>query len=186
MEKEIVKVDMMGLVRELMQVKSAIPASVLAVTEEKMNKKNNPFYERVTKKQKSNIFINFNYAQSVNKRLIKEHLAKIDAGEDVEEYVEFVPKPRVWGEKIPNTCLVLHKGEYFLEVGYLTNNDPKVEYMVDGIITEKSEIEEYLKEKPISKSQGLSKENEVIIRSFNINSILELTMNGKHYIRTDI
>lgn len=176
MSKEVENVDLMGMVRVLMGVKSAVPATVLAVTEEKMNKTSNPYYGRVTKRQVSNIFINFDYAKAVNKRLVKE-------GKEA----DFVPSARKWGEKLPGTCLVFHKGEYYLEVGYLTNNAPKVEYLLDGVVSDKSVFETYLKSSNSSSAhQGVSDENEVIIRSFKASSILELSVNGKKYVRTDV
>ena len=72
-------VNYMGMVRALMQVKNTTPASLIAVTEVKMNKnvmiadkkEPNPFLDRVSKKQKSNVFINYNYQNTVNRRLLK-------------------------------------------------------------------------------------------------------------------
>lgn len=173
--KPTVEVDYMGLVRALMQVKSACPATFLAVTEVKMNKTNNPFYDRVQKKQKSNVFINFDYAAAVNRKLLKE-------GKEA----EFVAKPRKWGEKLPGTPLVFYKEEYYLEARFL-NNEPKVEYLVDGQITEKAVLETYLPVKntaSIKEHQGL--DEEIIIRDFKVKNIHEITLNGTHYVRTDI
>jgi len=173
--KPTVNVDYMGLVRVLMQIKGATPATFLAITEVKMNKTNNPFYERVSKKQKSNVFINFDYAGAVNRKLLKE-------GKEP----EFVAKPRKWGEKLPGTPLIFHKGEYYLEARFL-NNDPKVEYLVDGIVTEKAVLETYLPVKnteSIKEHQGLNEE--IIIRDFKVQNIREITVGGTHYVRTDI
>lgn len=175
-EKEVVLVDKMGLVRELMQIKNAVPATIIAVTEEKMNKTKNPFYGRVTKKQRSNVFINFDYANSVNKRLVKE-------GKEA----DFVAHQRVWGERLPNTPIVFHNNTYYLEAGFLTKNDPKVEYFLDGEPTDKAVFETYMKPKTKSSgNQGLEDENEVVLRDFKIDSVHEIHMNGKIYRRTDI
>ncbi len=173
-EVEIVEVDMMGLVRVLMQVKSAIPASINAITEEKMNKTNNPFFERVTKQQDSNVFINFDYSKAVNKRLEKE------ATENGTEFVPHVSKGRVWGEHLPGTCIVFHKGEYYLETGFLTNNKPKVNWFLDGEPTDKAVFETFIKPKP-----EMSK-TDVILRDFKMSSIRSVKMNGKIYVRTDV
>jgi hypothetical protein len=173
-EKEVVLVDSMGLVRELMQVKSAVPATIIAVTEEKMNKTNNPFYGRVTKRQRSNVFINFDYAKSVNKRLTKE-------GKDA----DFVAHKRTWGEHLPGTPIVFHNNMYYLEAGFLTKNDPKVEYFLDGEATDKAVFETFMKSKTETVGrQGL--DAEVVLRDFKIDSIHEIHMNGKIYRRTDI
>jgi len=173
--KTVVNVDLMGLVRALMQVKGASPATFIAVTEVGMNKTNNPFYERVTKKQKSNVFINFDYAGSVNRKLLKEGKSP-----------DFVASPRKWGEKLPGTPIVFYKNTYYLEARFLSN-EPKVEYFVDSVPTDKAVFETYLK--PVSTQT--SKEHQgtdeaIIIRDFKVENIHEITVNGVHYVRTDI
>jgi hypothetical protein len=173
--KNTVSVDYMGLVRALMQVKGATPATFVAVTEVKMNKTNNPYHGRVNKKQKSNVFINFDYAASVNRKLLKE-------GKDA----DFVAKPRKWGEKLPGTPIIFYQNKYYLEARFL-NNEPKVEYIVDGVVTEKAVLETYL---PV-KNEDASKEHQgldevITIRDFLVNNIHELTVNGTHYVRNDI
>lgn len=179
-------VNYMGLVRALMQVKNTTPASLIAITEVKMNKsvmiadkkEANPFCGRVSKKQKSNVFINYNYANVVNRRLIKEGKSP-----------DFEAKPRVWGEKLPGTPLVFHKNEYYLDAGFLTNNDPKIDYILDGKITEKVAFESFL---PVvapaktAENQGLNEEDEVIVRTISVRNIYELTVAGVHYVRTDL
>lgn len=173
--KQTVNVDYMGLVRALMQVKGATPATFVAVTDVKMNKTNNPYYNRVNKKQKSNVFINFDYAAAVNRKLLKE-------GKDA----DFVAKQRKWGEKLPGTPIVFYKNEYYLEARFL-NNEPKVEYIVDGVVTDKAVLETYLpvKDNTTSKEhQGL--DEEIIIRDFKVRNVHEITVNGTHYVRTDV
>lgn len=176
-EKEVVLVDKMGLVRELMQVKGAIPATIIATTKENMNKTNNPYHDRVTKRQQSNVIINFSYEKAVNKRLEKE-------GKEA----DFVPHQRKWGERLPNTPIVFHNNTYYLEAGFLTKNTPKVEYFLDGEPSDKAVFETYLKSKESSSAstQGLENENEVVLRDFKIDSVEEIRMNGKIYRRTDV
>lgn len=179
-------VNYMGMVRALMQVKNTTPASLIAVTEVKMNKnvmiadkkEPNPFLDRVSKKQKSNVFINYNYQNTVNRRLLK-------AGESP----DFEAKPRTWGEKLPGTPLVFHKNEYYLDAGFLTNNDPKVEYILDGKVTDKAAFESFLPQTSAPKTaerQGLDEDSEVIVRTISVRNIHELTVGGVHYVRTDV
>lgn len=179
--KQTVNVDYMGLVRALMQVKNACPATFLAITEVKMNKTNNPYYGRVHKKQKSNVFINFDYGAAVNRKLLKE-------GKDA----DFVAKQRKWGERLPGTPLVFHNNEYYLEARFL-NNEPKVEYLVKDeatgatVVTEKAVLETYLpvkNEDSIKEHQGL--DEAIVIRDFKVRNVREITMNGIHYVRTDV
>ena len=174
--KNTINVDYMGLVRVLMQVTHAVPATFLAITEVKMNKTGNPYHERITKKQKSNVFINFDYAKSVNRALTKE-------GKEA----DFEAKPRKWGERLTGTPLVFHKDEYYLEARFL-NNEPKVEYFLDNTESVDKEVfESFLPPKnnsSIKEHQGL--EEEIIIRDFKVRNIREITLDGNHYVRTDI
>jgi hypothetical protein len=169
---EIVNVNLDGLVKALMSIKGATPATFEAVTLVKMNKTSNPYHDRVTKRQKSNVFINFNYANAVNKQLLKE-------GKDA----DFVSKPRVWGVHVPGTPLILHKNEYYLEARFL-NNEPKTEYMLDGAVEDKAVFETFLPAKKEVKSQGTEKE--IIIRDFKITGMRSITFGGKTYVRTDV
>lgn len=177
MAKETKEITLKQLVKVLMAVTGATPATFEAMTEVKMNKTNNPYYGKIFKKQRSNVFINFNYANSVNKALTKE-------GKEA----DFVPQARPWGEKIPGAPIVLHKGEFYLEARFL-QNEPKVEYFKDGKSIDKAEFETFLpKEKVVegaeNNSQGL--EAPVVIRTFKITNIHEITVGGIRYVRTDI
>ena len=108
----IKKVTLEQLVKQLMQLVAPTPATFLAVTEVKMNKKDkdkneNPYHGKVFKEQVSNVFINFNYQNSVNRARLKE-------GKDA----DFVPQYRAWGQKVPGTPLVLHENKYYLEARF--------------------------------------------------------------------
>lgn len=169
MSKEIVNVTEAELVEILRNVKGPTPATVVAESVVKMNKKGNPYHNLVTKKQESNVFINFNYANSVNKRLVKE-------GKEA----DFVPSERVWGSRITGTPLVEHKGAYYVEAGFLTKNAPKVSYTYDNKEVEKELFEDFLPKSSSSSRQGL--EEEVVMRTFKVESVLEMRFGGKVYI----
>jgi hypothetical protein len=167
-------VNYMDMVRVLMGVKGATPATFIAVTPVKMNKTNNPYFDKVYKTQTSNVFINFDYAASVNRALVKE-------GKDA----DFVAQPRKWGEKLPGTPIVFHKNEYYLEARFL-NNEPKVDYTFEGNPIDKAVFESYMPNRSsdsIKEHQGL--ENEVVIRDFKIRNIYQIKVNGVTYRRND-
>jgi len=166
-----ISVNKMELVRALMQLTSATPATFVAITEVKLNK-SNPYFGRIQKKQRSNVFVNFDYENSINKALIKEGKTP-----------DFKAKPRAWGNRIPNTPLILHKNQYYLEARFL-KHEPTVEYFLDGDAIEKEMIEDHLPKVTESKQHGL--EEAIIIRDFKIDSIHEITVNGTHYVRNDI
>jgi hypothetical protein len=158
-------------------IKGAKPATITAVTEVKMNKgrgeNKNPYHGRVTKRQVSNVFINFSYKNAVNKRLTKE-------GKEA----DFVPQERAWGVKVTDTPLVLHKEQYYLEAGFITKNTPNVEYLLDNEPTDKAVFENFMQAKSSSSRQGLSEDNEVVLRTFKLDTIESIKVNGVTYIVT--
>lgn len=168
------------LVDVLSKIKGATPATFIAETVEDMNKKNNPFHNRVTKVQKSNVFINFDYAGAVNRALVKE-------GKEP----DFVPKPRVWGVHITGTDgnrtpLISHIKEdeekVYLECRFL-GNEPKVDYKLDGEPTEKVVFETYMKPKKEEGASQVGLEEKIIIRTFDISNICEITFGGNTYVK---
>lgn len=170
---EIVNVNLDQLVKALMSITGPTPATFEAITDVKMNKTNNPYFNKVTKKQVSNVFINYSYENAVNKRRIKEGLEG-----------DFVAQPRTWGQRVPGTPLVLHKGAYYLSARFL-KNEPKIEYMLEGVATDKAVFETYLPaSKPTVKSQDV--EEPIIVRDFKIDTIQSIKFGGKTYVRTDI
>jgi hypothetical protein len=168
------------MVKVLMAVTGATPATIIAETPVKMNKTGNPYHDKIIKRQKSNVFINFDYAKSVNAKLVKEGKTP-----------DFVASPRKWGTKLPGTPVVFYaeKQKYYLETRFL-GNEPKVEYFQinengSKEITEKSLFEQFL---PPSKSlssehQGL--DEAVILRDFDVANIYSIAVGGKTYIRKD-
>lgn len=162
-------ITLQNLIALLRDVKGAKPATIVAVTDVKMNKKGNPYVDRATKMVVSNVFINFIYANSVNKALIKQ-------GDEA----TFVPKARKWGQHIAGTPLIEHNGNFYLECRFLNATHPV--YMVDGQIVDKSILEPFIAEKSSNADhQGLDKENEIIVRDFKLINIREIKINKEHY-----
>ena len=176
----IINVDYMGLVKALMQVKGATPATFISVTQVKMNKKNaakepNPFHDLIYKRQKANVFINFDYSKSVNRARDKE------GNEE-----EFVAKPRKWGEHLEGTPIITHNGKYYLETRFL-GYEPQVEYLKENASIDKSVFESFLPpERPATSKEHQGLEEEIIIRDIDIKNIHQITFGGDTYVRTDI
>jgi len=85
--------------------------------------------------------------------------------------------PRAWGERIAGTAFVEHKGAHYLEVIFLRAG--AVEYRLDGKAVDEAAIEG-LPEKRESTGQG-GLENQVVIRTFAMDSITALRANGKEW-----
>jgi len=164
----IVEVTTDELVKALMAIKGPTPATFTAETVLDMRKTDNPYYKKVMKRQKSNVFINFSYENAVNKALTKE-------GKDA----EFEAQPRKWGQRVPGTPLVLHNGAYYLTARFL-NNEPKVVLLNEGVEIERDVVAEFIPEKTSTGNQGL--ENEIVVRDFSINNIKEIQFGGTKYI----
>lgn len=136
----------------------------------------NPLQGRVTKRMEGAqvmVFQNKNvngYEAMVQRRLAAE-------GKDP---ASFELGPRAWGERIPNLPVVKHEKDgqvkFYLEVIFLRGG--RTQYMVDGIPCDKSTIEG-LKE-PTEGAQG-GLDNKVIIRTFAVENITELRVDGKVY-----
>ena len=110
------------------------------------------------------------YANMVKRRLEKE-------GKDPET---FKLSPRSWGHRIPNTPFIHHedkKGEthFYLEVIFLESG--KTHYEMDGIKIDERLIVG-LPYKTESRQGGLS--NKVTIRSFKLESLRRVSINGKN------
>lgn len=137
--------------------------------------KKNPMQGRVTKTTKGSsvmVFQNKNgsaYESMVNRRLAAE-------GKDPSS---FELGPRKWGERIKNTPFITHKGELYLEVIFLKAG--KSEYFLDDTPIEKSEIEGIDKTPPREDSQG-GLENQVIIRTFRVESIVALRVDKQEFV----
>lgn len=170
------------LYKMLAAVKGASFATIVTETDPRFNKfgrtKNAAGekvpcpYPDVMKVSTMNITINFIYANSVNRAQVKEGAAG-----------DFEAAPRKWGERIKGTPFVMHDGKLYLEAK--ANALPSELKYVDtktGAIVAKSLLEDYL---PVKKSnaahQGVSEENEVIVRDFMLTSIKEIKMNGEHF-----
>jgi len=162
--KEITKQQLIELLKNL---KTATPATVITQTIPKMRKTNNPYFDKVTKFMKANVFINFNYEKSVNRVREKEGNDEV-----------FEASKRVWGTRIQGTPLVEHKGNYYLECRFLKHC--KSTYLFENKVIDDSDISDFIYEGSNAEHQGVFEE--VILRDFKIESILQIKFNKEVYI----
>jgi len=89
----------------------------------------------------------------------------------------FEVKPRVWGVRIEGTPLIEHNGRFYLEVIFLKSGDTS--YMLDDQPIKKDLINGL----PVKKASGQGGLNDqVIIRSFKIESLSRITINKETYL----
>jgi hypothetical protein len=138
----------------------------------------NPFQNRVQKRMinakvvlcASNDHVN-GYQSTVRNRLVSE-------GKSAEA---FVLQPRKWGSRMMNAPVVEHVKDgvkkYYLEV--IFESGGSVEYLVDGVTTNPSEIEGLELSKPESEDSQCGLTNKVVIRTFDMDSVVELRINNQ-------
>lgn len=132
----------------------------------------NPMQGRVTKRMTGAqvmCFSNTNgsaYEAMVKRRLVAE-------GKDP---ASFELSPRAWGERVPNTSFVEHKGAHYLEVIFLRAG--KTTFFLDGGEISREEIEG-LDEGAAGEQGGLL--NKVVIRTFALENVTALRANGREF-----
>jgi len=117
--------------------------------------------------------------------------AALEAGEDERKEAaeeRFQVKPRKWGERIPNSPFIEHTKvgdvhpNYYLDTIWLRAGT--TEFFLDGNPIAEADIQGY--EKPVAKEAanvqgGLKVENQVIVRSIGLDSILRIKTGGVDY-----
>lgn len=167
-------VSTMDLVQSLKASKGGQFVSVCYENEQKMNKRNNPYYGRVVKRVVAQMQFGYSYENACNNRCA--------------DGVTFVADSLPWGawvEGLENKVIV-HKGEYYLRLYDITNKAPKVTYYVDGAIATSEQIAEFMAFVPQSKSYSEKQaehgiEKQVMPRAIRFSNIRELTINGKSF-----
>jgi hypothetical protein len=134
--------------------------------------KKNPMQGRVTKVMRGATVMCFsNQNGSAYNAMVQRRLAA--EGKDPES---FELSPRAWGERVPGTSFVEHKGQHYLEAIFLRAG--QVEYLLDGAPIARAAIEG-LGEGTAGKQGGL--ENKVVIRTFALENITALRANGQEW-----
>jgi len=131
--------------------------------------KKNPLQDRVQKQVKNaEVLIYHKYNGNGYEELVKEQMLK--EGKDPSE---FVLKPRAWGKRIENTPFVEHNEKYYLECIFVKSGNS--EYLVDGEVYNEDDIEGLPEKKVSDNSQG-GIESKIVIRTFAVDSILNIEM----------
>jgi len=143
--------------------------------------KSNPLQGKVTKVSTGNLVMVFKssagYRNMVNRRLKKqweEHMLTEDLFQAIDRESSgsggFTPGPRQWGQRIPDTPFVEHKGKQYLECIFLRPGQSR--YFIDGVEVDFSEIQPMLPTKTEGEQGGLR--DKVIIRTFAMESIIKV------------
>lgn len=132
----------------------------------------NPMQGRITKRMTGATVMCFsNTETNAYENMVRRRLEKEGKNAD-----NFTLSPRAWGQRINGTAFVEHNGKHYLETIFLRSG--KVEYLFDGAPIDPAKIEG-LQDKPEAEQGGL--DNKVIIRTFALDSVTALRVNGAEY-----
>ena len=152
------------------QIKGTTFASLDSTTEEKLSGgKKNPHLGRVTKKTDNIRIILFasmkGYENMVKRRLIKE-------GKNPDDFkVASLP----WGNRISeDSPIIEHNGNYYIQT--IAQGSGQSRYFLDNREVEKESI---IGMKEPTKSVKQNLDNEVVVRTFKLDSIREIRLMGE-------
>lgn len=150
--------------------KSPVIATLFTETELRMRKGGNIFYGRVRKRSKVNVIVGCDYANAVNKQMIRESLPDLPD-------TEFTPKARAWGMRVGGTPFVCYKDTVYLETMVIRSLG--YEYLIDGKLATPSQIE-YIESMLVDKKEGASQpiEKKVVWRDYKLESIHAVKVGG--------
>ncbi len=170
MNKETKTIGQTELLEILMNVDKSTFVNIVSKTKVRMNKTNNPYYDKVFKVNKCNYLIGNEYETRVNTNDKKE------GGEG-----NFVSEENKVGVHISKCVLFNEKhNSHYLQVERFDEIKPNVSYIFEGNEVEKTLFESYLVK--VSESSRQPQERRVLVQSFKLSSIEEITLGGVHYI----
>lgn len=135
----------------------------------RMNKKGNPYHDKVIKRQTCNYLVGNEYQTRVRTNDTKE------GGEG-----NFESQPNKIGTHI-SKCVLFNErtNEHYLQVEYFNESKPQIEYYFEGTTIDKHLFESWLVKK--SETTRQPQERLVNVMSFKLSSIKEITLDGKKY-----
>lgn len=158
---------------------------LVAHTEPKMNKTNNPYFGRVTKVTRlTNVAIGYSYENTIHNRLERFDIENA-------EFKSEAPKGRHWVQGYENILLQSNKDseQYYLRTTMRRNTKASVEYLVDGRPATDEEIDAFKAFFPKTATSakqaevGLDDSEQVIVRDYKLESIQSLTLGNLNYLR---
>ena len=158
-------------------IKSARPAGIVTLTEVKAKKTGNPF-GTIRKLARANIFLSFDYAESVRRQQSREGY----------RIAHFTPNPHLWAER-ESPCLSKHPvtGKLYLRAKVEKASPPIYLYQRSSGAwspVEEAKVKAFLPNDDASAAraaeyQGVEKP--VIFRQYSLSNLVSITLNGVRY-----
>lgn len=151
-----------------------------AETEPTMNKKNNPFYGKVGKVSFVSSVVGYVYENVINNRRKKETKELELACE------QFKSAGLKWGSFVDNSkCVIAHNDRHYIQNIVLKTRKPVYVWKETGkklSVNEVAELKIFFPKKKEGGRQGLSAEKTAIIRTYCLDNIKRLNMNGTKFV----
>ena len=154
---------------------------IIAKTEPRMRKTNNPYFGRVQKVTRlANVAVGYNYENVVNNRLEQEGKGQL-------HFTAQKPNGKSWVKGYENLFLVADKDgtTEYLRTTMRRNTKGTSMYLVDGRTAtdaEVAEIKTFIQSSAKPTNQGLDDGDEVIVRDYKVENIVSIQLGEKMWI----
>jgi hypothetical protein len=170
MKKETKKINQQELITLLSTIEKPTFTNIVMETKVRMNKTNNPYFEKVIKRSKCNYSLGVNYESRVNNNEVKEGL---EGNFETE-------KPK--GKTHISKCLLVNDTDnstYYVMLERFDEIKPTNEYIFEGNEIDKQLFESYMTK--VYESQKQEQERKVMVITPKLENIREISLNGVHY-----
>jgi hypothetical protein len=172
-QKITTNINKTELLNLLLGIEKSTFGNLLTETKLRMNKTNNPYYDKVIKKSKCNYLLGNDYGTRVDTNLEKEGFEP-----------NFVPMENKVGNHVSKCVLFNEKTQsHYLMVERFDEIKPQVEYVFEGNQIDKMLFNDFM----VKTSNTTRQEQERVVKvlSFKLDSIKELSLGGQHYVVTE-
>ena len=171
MKNQTLTIGQQELITLLSTIEKPTFTNVVMETKVRMNKTNNPYYDKVVKRSKCNYSLGVNYENRVNNNEKKEGL---EGNFETE-------KPS--GKTHVSKCLLIDdktQSTYYVMLERFDEIKPTNEYIFEGNEIEKQLFEGYMTK--VYESQKQEQERKVMVITPKLENIIEISLNGTHYV----
>jgi len=166
------QINQVQLLELLKSVEKSTLIHLVIETPVKMNKRNNPYFNTIIKRNSSNFLIGNEYETRVNNNEKKEGLQG-DFESKKNTQGEHVSKCVLWNGKTGD------EEKYYLQYEYFLESNPKVDYLQNGNSIDRELFKSFETKK--SETSRQEQERKVFIQSVTLTNIKEMTLNKVKY-----
>ncbi|MDI3349939.1 hypothetical protein [Mycoplasmopsis arginini] len=171
--KQSIVINKVELLDLLLPIEKSTLINLVSETKLRMNKRNNPYFDKVIKKSKCNFLIGNDYQTRVQKNESKEGLTP-----------DFISEENKVGNHVSKCVLFNEKTQsHYLQVERFDEIKPKVEYIFEGNQIDKMLFNDFMVK--VSNTSRQDQERKVNVLSYKLDSIKEISLNGQKYVVQD-